>query len=130
MGNTRLGRPPRTRRRQEVVALTGAGKTFDFAAAIPDASKRGLHKATNDRALVHPFWLFTHLRLCARETDFIDPLATVGVSVADEPRLMERYGESTLRPDFSVRVSAVYGDAEDSWFKSSADLTYIRSQGR
>ncbi len=33
-----------------------------------------------------------------------------------------------LAPDESVRVSAVYRDAHNNWYRSQADLTYIRSQ--
>jgi hypothetical protein len=41
-----------------------------------------------------------------------------------------KYGGSMYRPDFSVPVSVTYRDAQNNWYRSSAKLTYIRSQGR
>jgi hypothetical protein len=41
-----------------------------------------------------------------------------------------KYGGSMYRPDFSVPVNVTYRDAENNWYRSSAKLTYIRSQGR
>jgi len=35
-----------------------------------------------------------------------------------------------LAPDMSVSVSVIYRDAHDNWYRSQADLTYIRSQYR
>lgn len=93
MGHTRLGRLPRTRKWQDVIGLVGAGAdTAAIAAATLDASKRGLEHAANDPALVQAFWLLTQLPLCARKEDFVQELARVGVSVADEPTLMELVG--------------------------------------
>ncbi len=93
MGHTRLGRLPRTREWQDVVGLVGAGAaTADVAAATLDASKRGLEDAARDPALIHSFWLLTQLPLCARREDLVAELAKLGVSVADEPTLMELVG--------------------------------------
>jgi hypothetical protein len=93
MGHTRLGRLPRTRKWQEVIGLVGAGAdTAAIAAATLDASKHGLEDAASDPALVHSFWLLTQLPLCARKADFVERLARVGVSVEDEPSLMELVG--------------------------------------
>src|SRR5262245_13373734 len=93
MGHIRLGRLPQTRKWQQVVGLVGAGaRIADVAGATLNASKRGLEKAASDPALVHSFWLLTQLPLCARKSDFVAQLARVGVSVAQEPTLMELVG--------------------------------------
>ena len=93
MGHTRLGRLPRLRKWQDVVDLVGAGVlTADIAAATLRASERGLDDAARDPALVHSFWLLTQLPLCARQPDFVEQLSRIGVSVADEPSLMELVG--------------------------------------
>ena len=93
MGHTRLGRLPRTRNWQAVIGLVGAGAdTAEIAAATLDASKDGLEDAARDPALLHSFWLLTQLPLCARRADFVEELARIGVSVADEPSLMELVG--------------------------------------
>ena len=93
MGHIRLGRLPRTRKWQEVVALveTGADTAF-VAAATLDASKRGFDDVASDPALVHSFWLLTQLPLCARRPDFVEELSRIGVSVRPEPTLMELVG--------------------------------------
>lgn len=41
-----------------------------------------------------------------------------------------KYGGSMYGPDFSVPVNVTYRDAEGNWYRSTAKLTYIRSQGR
>jgi hypothetical protein len=93
MGHTRLGRLPRTRKWQDVIGLVGAGfATADIAAATLDASKDGLEDAARDPALLHSFWLLTQIPLCARRADFVQELAKIGVSVANEPSLMELVG--------------------------------------
>src|ERR1700722_183014 len=93
MGHTRLGRLPRLRKWQDVVDLVGAGGiTADIAAATLKASQHGLDDAARDPALVHSFWLLTQLPLCARQADFVEQLSRIGVSVADEPSLMELVG--------------------------------------
>jgi hypothetical protein len=93
MGHTRLGRLPRTRKWQEVVALVGAGAaTEDIAAATLDASKLGLEDAARDPALLYSFWLLTQLPLCARKGDLIAELAKIGVSITGEATLMALVG--------------------------------------
>jgi hypothetical protein len=93
MGHIRLGRLPRTRKWQQVIALLGAGADApDIAAATLEASKRGLKGAAKDPALVHSFWLLTQLPLCARKGDFVHELARVGVFVPRAPSLMELIG--------------------------------------
>jgi hypothetical protein len=82
MGHIRLGRLPRTRKWQQVVALLGsAAEQAEIAAATLAASKRGLEGAAQDPALVQSFWLLTQLPLCARRPDFVDALKKVGVFV-------------------------------------------------
>jgi hypothetical protein len=93
MGHIRLGRLPRTRKWQQVIALMGAGaEAPEVAAATLDASNRGLKGAATDPALVHSFWLLTQLPLCARKSNFVQELSKIGVSVAAEPTLTELVG--------------------------------------
>jgi hypothetical protein len=93
MGHIRLGRLPRTRKWQEVVRLLGTDTgTGEVAAATLDASKAGLQDAAHDAALVHSFWLLTQLPLCARKADFIAELGKLGISVADQPTVLDLVG--------------------------------------
>jgi hypothetical protein len=93
MGHIRLGRLPRTRKWQQVVALLGVGAEVpDIAAATLTASRRGLEDAARDPALIQSFWLLTQLPLCARKPDFIDELNKLGISIRPEPTLMDLIG--------------------------------------
>jgi len=93
MGHIRLGRLPRTKRWQQVVALLGSHAELpEISAATLLASKRGLEDAAKDPALVQSFWLLTQLPLCARKPDFIDELKNIGVSVSNNPTLMDLIG--------------------------------------
>jgi hypothetical protein len=42
----------------------------------------------------------------------------------------DKYGGALFSPDFSVTVSAIYRDADERWYRSTARLTYIRTQRR
>ena len=104
MGHIRLGRLPRTRKWQQVIALVGAGAELpEIAAATLDASKRGLKGAARDRALVQSFWLFTQLPVCARQPDFVHELGKLGVSIATDPTVMELIGGFSDAVDSHVR---------------------------
>ena len=93
MGHIRLGKLPRTKRWQQVVALLGSDAELpEISAATLLASKRGLEDAAKDPALVQSFWLLTQLPLCARKPDFIDELKNIGVSVSNNPTLMDLIG--------------------------------------
>jgi len=60
MGHIRLGRLPRTRKWQAVVALLGGDAPLaDIAAASAAAAQSGLRFAHADPALAHSFWLLT-----------------------------------------------------------------------
>jgi hypothetical protein len=106
MGHIRLGNLPRTRKWQEVVDLLDSGAALDqVAAATLDASKRGLEQAAHDPALVHSFWLMTQLPLCARRPDYKEELRKLGLSVANDPGLLDLVGAFTDSVDAHVRRS-------------------------
>ncbi|PWU08144.1 MAG: hypothetical protein C5B51_08305 [Terriglobia bacterium] len=93
MGHIRLGRLPRTRKWQEVVGLLRAGSgTAEIAVATLNASKSGLEHASRDPVLVHSFWLLTQIPLCARQTDFLQALEKIGISVPAEPTVLDVVG--------------------------------------
>src|SRR4051794_4642846 len=93
MGHIRLGRLPRTRKWQQVVALLqSAAEQPEIAAATLAASKQGLEGAARDPALVQSFWLLTQIPLCARRPDFVDELKKIGVLVTSEPTVMDLVG--------------------------------------
>jgi hypothetical protein len=131
MGHTRLGRLPRTRKWQDVIRLVGAGAhTADIAAATLDASQRGLETAARDPALVHSFWPLTQFPLCARQGDFVEQLAKIGVSVTDEPTLMELVGGlSDAVDDHVCRKGGRTDLGEMAQMGAAETLTAVLSQG-
>lgn len=42
----------------------------------------------------------------------------------------DRYPHMFFAPDYVIKVSVVYRDADNVWYRSSAPMTYIRSQNR
>jgi hypothetical protein len=106
MGHTRLGNLPRTRKWRQVIALLESGAaTGQIAAATLDASKRGLEQAARDPALVHSFWLLTQLPLCAKREEYQKELSKVGLSVPNEPGLLDLVGAFADSVDAHVRRS-------------------------
>jgi hypothetical protein len=68
MGHVRLGRLPRTRLWQEVVALFGTGVPLDqIAGPTARASESALGAAHNDPALGYAYWLLTQIPMAARQ---------------------------------------------------------------
>ena len=90
MGHIRLGRLPRTRKWQQVVALLEeATPVGGIAAASADAAEAGIRQAIGDPALSHSFWLLTQIPLAARSPDLAASLEKLGLRVGPEPTLME-----------------------------------------
>ncbi len=88
MGHSRLGRLPRTRKWQEVVALIAIGAGADqIANAVIRAAERGLMAAAHHAGLVEAFWTLTQLTAAAREPEFAQSLRQRGFDVPDSPSL-------------------------------------------
>jgi hypothetical protein len=93
MGHIRLGRLPRTRRWQEVVALiAGGAHAAQIANATIRAAERILSAAFHDVGLRNSLWLFLQLPLAARTTDFREALDRLGLSVSHATGLMDILG--------------------------------------
>ncbi len=89
MGHIRLGRLPRTRKWQAVVALLGGDAPLaDIAAASAAAAQSGLRLAHADPALAHSFWLLTQIPLAARSGDFAASLEQLGLRAGPKPTLI------------------------------------------
>jgi len=91
MGHLRLGKLPRTQKWSEVVALLKDKTTSveEIAAASIEASKAGLTRAAGDPALAHAFWLLAQIPLSARRESFPEGLRALGLSVGDDPSVLE-----------------------------------------
>ncbi len=103
MGHIRLGRLPRTRKWQQVVALLEeAASVGGIAAASADAAEAGIRQAIGDPALSHSFWLLTQIPLAARSPDLAASLERLGLRVGPEPTLMEVVGAFSQAVDRHV----------------------------
>lgn len=93
MGHIRLGKLPRTRDWDDVVALVAGGASAGrVAVATIRAAETGLKRAANDRGVVESVWLLTRLPHAAREPSFAAGLRACDVAVAEDPGLMEVVG--------------------------------------
>ena len=90
MGHIRLGKLPRTRKWQQVIALIEAGaRAPQIANATIIAAEKSLELATKDKGLVETVWLLTKLPLAAKKSDFASELQKSGLDVTKSPSLME-----------------------------------------
>ncbi len=90
MGHLRLGNLPKTESWQTVVGLVANGSSAsEIAAAVLDASKKGLRQAPDDPAFVHAFWLLTQIPAAAHEKNFASALRSLDLAVSDSPSLLE-----------------------------------------
>jgi hypothetical protein len=104
MGHIRLGRLPRPRKWQQVVALLGGSAPLaDVAAASAAAAESGLRLAHADPALGHSFWLLTQIPLAARSGDFVASLDKLGVRAGAEPTLIAIVGAFSEAVDRHLR---------------------------
>jgi hypothetical protein len=93
MGHIRLGKLPRTRAWDDVVALiAGGASAAKVAVATIRAAETGLRRAANDKGVVESVWLLIRLPHAAREATFAEGLRSCDVEVAGEPCLMEVVG--------------------------------------
>lgn len=90
MGHQRLGTLPRSKHWREVVDLIGGGADVaEIAAATSRAAEQSMIDASEDAAVQHAFWLMAKLPLAARTDNFETELRQLGVSVPQNPSLIE-----------------------------------------
>jgi len=90
MGHNRIGRLPRTLRWRQVVSLLDEPSLDASAVARASslAAEVRLRRLANDPTLVHCFWILTRLATAARQPDFANALAEIGIEARpDEPIL-------------------------------------------
>jgi len=93
MGHVRLGVLPRSRKWQQVVQELRLGSDVDIvAAAAADAAEASFQRASTDPAFLHAFWLLTQIPLAARGLAFAADLRRLGLTIGDQPSLMEVLG--------------------------------------
>ena len=93
MGHVRLGVLPRLRKWQQVVEQLRLGSDINIiAAAAADAAEASFQRASTDPAFLHAFWLLTQIPLAARSPAFAVDLRRLGLTVSDQPSLMEVLG--------------------------------------
>jgi hypothetical protein len=111
MGHIRLGSLPKTQKWQQVVGLIASGANVDqIAAASADAAEHVLERASQDAGLAHAFWLLTQIPQAARQSDFAERLAELGLNVSGRPTLLEVVAAFTSAVDHHVRESGKRSD--------------------
>jgi len=106
MGHDQLGDLPRSREWDEVVELIrGDGTAAQVAAAALAAAETGFRQAGKDEGVARVLWLLTQLPLAARDPNYVDRLASLGVRVPDAPGLAEMVGAFTDAVDAHMRRS-------------------------
>src|SRR5262249_32518266 len=89
MGHVRLGTLPKSRKWIQVVAELRLGADVDaIAAAAAGAAEASLQAASEDPAFLHAFWLLTQVPLAARGPQFVSDLRRLGLTIRDQPTLM------------------------------------------
>ena len=90
MGHHRLGPLAKTRKWNQVVGLIrGGAGAAQVANATTTAAEKELLKAGKDTGVVETVFLLMRLPLAARTEDFATALRECGLSVSDEPGLLE-----------------------------------------
>lgn len=93
MGHIRLGLLPSTKKWRRIVGYIGCGAAApQIATATLDAAEKGLEAAHKDVGVVETIWLLMQLPHAARTDDFAAGLRACGLTVSDEPGLMEVIG--------------------------------------
>jgi hypothetical protein len=90
VGHVRLGVLLKSRKWRQVVDELGLGASVEaIAASAAEAAEANLRAAANDPAFLHAFWLLTQVPLAARGPAFVEDLGRLGISVPDQPGLMD-----------------------------------------
>ena len=114
MGHNTLGVMPRTKYWQDVVGLLDGGAgAGDVVAASARAAEKDLLRATDDPVFVESVRLLLNIPLAARLQDFGQALRDVGLSVNDQPELLDLISAVTDRLDRVRRDSRTRSDFGD-----------------
>jgi hypothetical protein len=90
MGHIRLGVLPKTIKWRQVVAKLEVGDKADAVAqAAFEAAESNLNSASQDPAFLESFWLLTQLPIAARGPAFTSDARSLGLSLPDNPSLMQ-----------------------------------------
>lgn len=90
MGHIRLGVLPTSRKwRQVVNELRLGADVSEIAASAADAAEAALDGASQDPAFLHAFWLLTQIPLAPRGPEFAQDLCRLGLTIRDQPTLIE-----------------------------------------
>jgi hypothetical protein len=104
VGHIRLGELPRSRKWDQVIDLIGAGgDVASIAAATFRAAEVGFEQAAKDEGLGRAAWLLTQLPLAARQPNYSERLAALGLKVSDAPDLPELIGSFSDAIDSHMR---------------------------
>ena len=106
MGHVHLGELPRTRKWNQVVELIQQdGDAASVASAALDAAEDGFMAASKDEGVARVTWLLTQLPLAARDPNFVERLAALGLPVSGAPNLAELIGSFSDAIDGHMRRS-------------------------
>jgi len=130
MGHIRLSELPRTRKWNQVVELIkSGGDAAQIAGAALDAADAGFREAANDEGVARVTWLLTQLPLAARDPNYVQRLAELGVDVTGAPGLVELVGAFTDAVDGHMRRSGGRTDlGEMAQMAAAETLTSILGQ--
>ena len=130
MGHIRLGELPRTRKWDQVVELIKSdGDAAQVAAASLAAAESGFRQAADDDGVARATWLLTQLPLAARDPNYVERLAALGVDVAGAPGLVELVGAFTDAVDKHMRRSGARTDlGEMAQMAAAETLTSVLGQ--
>lgn len=130
MGHIRLGELPRTRKWDQVVELIKSdGDAAQIAAAALAAAESGFREAADDDGVARATWLLTQLPLAARDPNYLQRLAALGVNVSEAPGLAEIVGAFTDAVDTHMRRSGGRTDlGEMAQMAAAETLTSLLGQ--
>ena len=130
MGHLRLHELPRTRKWDQVVDLIKSdGDAAEIAAASLDAADRGFRQAAEDEGVARATWLLTQLPLAAKDPNYVERLAALGVDVSGAPSLIELVGAFTDAIDSHMRQSGGRTDlGEMAQMAAAETLTSVLGQ--
>ena len=130
MGYLRLHELPRTRERDQVVDLIKRDDdAAEIVAASLDAADRGFRQAAEDDGVAGATWLLTQLPLAAKDPNYVERLAALGVEVSGAPSLIELVGAFTDAVDSHMRQSGGRTDlGEMAQMAAAETLTSVLGQ--
>lgn len=116
MGHLRLGRLPRRKNWNKVVALLDAGASVpQIAIATQMASDKQLRELRDNPTpgLIYTLWLLTQIPLAARKENFAEELNRLGIKVSDKPELIELVSAFSDSIDTHIRETGGRKDIDE-----------------